>query len=73
MFKPTIGSVITETRVKAPDKYDYNKLVRVMKYLREKPNLDLTLEAENTHLVKWWVDAAFYVHLDMKILNGATI
>ena len=61
------------TRVKAPDKDDYKKLTRVVKYLRGTPKLYLTLEADNTHIVKWWIDASFAVHKDMKSHTGGTM
>ena len=44
-----------------------------MEYLWENPNLALTLEADNTHVVKWWVDAAFAVQPDMKSKTGSTM
>jgi hypothetical protein len=50
------------TRVKKPDIDDWKKLKRVIQYLRGTQDLNLTLEADSTHVVKWWVDAAFAVH-----------
>ena len=44
-----------------------------MKYLQSNTKLDLTLEAENIHAVKWWVDADFALHPDMKSHTGATM
>jgi hypothetical protein len=61
------------TRVKKPDRDDWKKLNRVMKYLRGTSNLKLTLEADNTHVIKWWVDAAFAVHGDMRSQTGMTM
>ena len=61
------------TRVRAPDEDDYKKLSRVMKYLRGSIDKILTLEADAMHLVKWWVDASFAVHHDMKSHTGATM
>ena len=31
------------------------------------------MEATNLHVVKWWVDASFGVHPDMKSHTGATM
>ena len=45
------GEFLT-TRVKTTEKDDYKKLFRVMKYLQENQNLYLTLEADNTHMIK---------------------
>jgi hypothetical protein len=50
------------TRVQAPDKHDWNKLTHLMKYLRGTHTLPLTLSANRTGILKWWVDAAFAVH-----------
>jgi hypothetical protein len=58
------------TRVKGPDKDDYKKLTRVMKYLRSTIDLPLTLETDSVDIVKWWVDASFAVHSDMKSHTG---
>jgi hypothetical protein len=41
-----------------------------MQYLRATVDLPLTLEADNAHIVKWWVDASFAVHPDMKSHTG---
>ena len=58
------------TRVKEPDQDDYKKLARVFKYLRSTPDLPLTLEADNLKIMKWWIDASFAVHPDMKSHTG---
>jgi hypothetical protein len=61
------------TRVKQPDVEDWKKLMRVLKYLHGTKGLCLTLEADDTKIVKWWVDAAFAVHSDMRSQTGATM
>jgi hypothetical protein len=53
------------TRVRAPDKDDWNKLTHLMKYLRGTRTLPLILSANGTGILKWWVDAAFAVHPNM--------
>ena len=35
--------------------------------------MPLTLEAESMQIVKWWVDASFAVHPDMKSNTGAVM
>jgi hypothetical protein len=60
------------TRVKEPDIDDYKKLVRVIKYLRGTISMPLRLEAESLSIVKWWVDASYAVHPDMKSHTGGT-
>ena len=61
------------TRVKQPDEDDYKKLKRMIQYLRLTRNLFLTLEADNLSVVKWWVDASYAVHADMRSHTGATM
>jgi hypothetical protein len=61
------------TRVKGPDTDDYKKLARVIKYLRGTANMPLILEAENKNVMKWWVDASFAVHPDMKSHTGGAM
>jgi hypothetical protein len=61
------------TRVKQPDVDDYKKLARVMKYLRGTKDMPLTLEADDLHIVKWWVDASFAVHKDIKSHTGGSM
>jgi hypothetical protein len=58
------------TRVKEPDVDDKKKLRRMIQYLRATRTLVLTLEADNLQVVKWWVDASFAVHPDMRSHTG---
>jgi hypothetical protein len=73
--RPDIQTAVAflTTRVKRPDKDDYKKLARVIKYLRGSPDLALTLEGDDAHVIKWWVDASFAVHTDMKSHTGGTM
>jgi hypothetical protein len=73
--RPDIQTAIAflSTRVKGPDVDDYKKLSRVMKYLRGTVSMPLTLEAQNMSIVKWWVDASYAVHPDMKSHTGGTM
>jgi hypothetical protein len=61
------------TRVRNPDIDDYKKLQRVVCYLRGTKTLALTLEADNLQVIKWWVDASFAVHKDMRSHTGGTM
>ena len=61
------------TRVSSPDTDDYKKLGRVIRYSRMYPDLPLTLEADGTNIIKWWIDASFAVHPDMRSHTGATM
>jgi hypothetical protein len=61
------------TRVKEPNEADWNKLVRLMKYLNGTRDLRLTLSADKLNCIKWYVDASFAVHPDFKSHTGATM
>jgi hypothetical protein len=58
------------TRVRAPDKDDWTKLVHLMKYLRGTRTLPLILSANGSGILKWWVDASFAVHPNMRGHSG---
>lgn len=59
------------TRVRISDNHDWKKLGRLVQYLRGTSDVALTLEADNAHVIKWWVDAAFAVTNDMRSQSGA--
>ena len=61
------------TRVKSPDKDDYKKLTHTIRYLCGSINMPLTLEANNTRIIKWWGDASFAVHPDMRSHTGGAM
>ncbi len=44
-----------------------------MKYLRGSRDMVLTLEADNLQVFKWWVDASFAVHKDMRSHTGGVL
>jgi hypothetical protein len=58
------------TRVRDLNQADWEKLMRVMKYLNGTKG-DLTLSADNLRVVKWYVDTSFAVHPDFKSHTGA--
>jgi uncharacterized protein YbaR (Trm112 family) len=61
------------SRVQQPDRDDYGKLSRVMKYLQSTEDLVLRLSADKSGLVRWWVDASYAVHPDMRGHSGGTM
>ena len=73
--RPDIHLAITvlATRVKAPNTSDWNKLVRLMRYLLGTREMVLTLSADNLHTIKWYVDASFAVHPDFRSHTGAVM
>ena len=44
-----------------------------MQYLRNTTEMPLTLRADDTNIVKWWVDGSYAVHPDMHIQTGGTM
>ena len=61
------------TRVQCPDFDDWKKLGRCLIYLRNTADLKYTLAADGTWVIRWWVDASYGVHPDMKSHTGATM
>jgi hypothetical protein len=57
-------------RVRAPDKDDWEKLVHLMRYVRGTCTLPLILSANGTGILKWWVDASFAVHPNLRGHSG---
>jgi hypothetical protein len=58
------------TRVRAPDKDDWKKLVHLMRYVSGTHTLPLILSANGTGILKWWVDASFAVHPNLRGHSG---
>ena len=73
--RPDIQTVVAflTTRVMAPDEDDYKKLALVMRNLRGRKTMPLTLEADNLQPVKWWIDGAFATHCDMRSRTGGAL
>ena len=42
----------------------------MMRYIRGTRQLPLILSADGTHILKWWVDAAFAIHPNMRGHSG---
>ena len=61
------------TKVKGPYTDEYTKLRWCIKDLRGGLLKTLTLEDDNSHVIKWWVDASFSVHPYIKSHTQATI
>jgi hypothetical protein len=73
--RPNIQTAIAFlcTRIQQPTKHDYNKLMRVIKYLCKTTDLVLRLGANNLNIIKWWVNASYGVHDDMRSHTGGTM
>lgn len=73
--RPDIQPAITfySTRVKDPTEQDWTKLKKTLGFLLATINDVLTLEADDTQTITWYIDAAFAVHVDMKSHTGGTM
>ena len=73
--RPDIQTSVTflSTRVKGPDEDDYKKLKRLMEHLRKTQDIELTLEADNLRVIKWWIDGSCAAHKDMRSHTGAVM
>jgi hypothetical protein len=45
----------------------------VIKYLRKTKDLVLRLSADNLNIIKWWIDASYGVHHDMRSHTGGVM
>jgi hypothetical protein len=66
-----LGVSTPGTRVKEPNKGNWNKLIWKMNFLKQTQEDVLTLEADNSQTLTQYVDTAFAVHPDMTSHNGA--
>ena len=64
------GVSFLSTRTTKPDESDWLKLLKVLEFLKETIDDVLTLEADDTQILYWYIDAAFAVHPDMKSHSG---
>ncbi len=58
------------TRVRAPDRDDWEKLRHLVEYLRKDHARALVLGAKSNGLLMWYVDASFVVHPNMQGHTG---
>ena len=61
------------SRLNCPDKDDYKKLTRLIQYLRHTLYICLVLGKDSLDSVRWWIDASFAIHPDMRGHTGATM
>jgi len=61
------------TRVKEPDKDNWNKLKRVLGYLEQTYRLQLNLSCESLDKLTWYVDGSYASHSDMRGQSGAVL
>ena len=61
------------TRVKEPNQGDWVKLKKMMGFLKRTADDVMRLESDRTNVVKWFLDASFAVHHDMRSHTGAAM
>jgi hypothetical protein len=61
------------SRVTEPNECDWKKRLRVMVFLKTTREDLLVLKADDTQTLKWYIDAAFAVHGDMKSHTGSIL
>ena len=54
------------TRVRKPDEDNWRKLRILLGYLKRTIKLPLILQANGVNLLKWWVDASYAAHDEMR-------
>ena len=56
--------------MRGPDTDEYKNLARVTKYIQRSICLPLILSTDKSRNIKWYVDASFAVHKDMRSHTG---
>jgi hypothetical protein len=64
---------LLRTRVKSCDEDDYKKLIWMLQFIRATRDDLLTLSADSLNNVRWWVDASYVVHPDMRSHTGGAM
>ena len=73
--RPDIRTAISFlcSRLNCPDEDDYKKPTRLIRYLQHTLYLCLLLGKDASDSIRWWTDASFAVHPDMRGHTGATM
>ena len=61
------------TMVQSLDEDDWKKLGRCIRFLRDTKTDKITLQADGTNVISWWIDASFTVHPNMRSNTGAVM
>ena len=69
----SVAVALLTTRVRGPDQQDWENLSHLMQYLHSTRDLPLILGADCTGIVKWFVDASFAVHTNMRSHSGGAV
>ena len=60
------GISYLSTRLSEPNEVDWDKLKKILNFLKKMKEEKLTLEADDTQTINWYIDEAFGVHDDME-------
>ena len=73
--RPDIRTAISFlcSRLHCPDEDDFKKLTRMIRYLRHTLYMCLVLGRDDSDSVRWWIDASYAVHPNMRGHTGATM
>jgi hypothetical protein len=58
------------SRTSKSDENDWQKLIKILEFLKGTINDVLTVEADDLYFLYWFIDATFAVHYDMKSHTG---
>ena len=61
------------TRVRERDTDDWKKLRHMMRCIRGSRKMPLILSESGSHILKWWVDASFAVHPNLRRHSGSSL
>jgi len=64
------GICFLSSRTSKPNESDWQKLTKILEFLKGTKDDVLTLEADDWNVLYWFIDAAFAVHHDMKSHSG---
>ena len=67
------GIAFLTTRVSKPTENDWKKLIKIMKFLKTTQEVVTTVSMDESNTIKWYIDAAFGVHKDLKSQTGAVM
>jgi hypothetical protein len=70
-IQPVIAFLTTQVR--SPNEDDWDKLCKMMHYLKHTQEDVLTLKADGTCFIKWHIDTAFAVRNDFKSHTGGVM
>jgi hypothetical protein len=65
------GIAFLTTRVSDSNENDWKKLIKIIKFLKRAQDVVTTITMEYSKTIKWYIDAAFGVHKDLKSRTGA--